>query len=94
MRQTAAGRIYRVGMALLDLEDPRKVIRRSTGWIFGPQAPYERVGDVPNVTFPCGAVVDPRSGELLMYYGAADTCVAMASAPLQRLLDYLKQAPI
>ncbi|MFN3928622.1 MAG: glycosidase, partial [Thermoflexus sp.] len=94
VRQTAAGRIYRVGMALLDLEDPRKVIRRSSEWVFGPRMSYERIGDVPNVTFPCGAIVDPRSGELLMYYGAADTCVALASASLQQLLDYLKHAPL
>ncbi len=94
VRQTASGRIYRVGMALLDLEDPRKVIRRSAEWVFGPRAPYERIGDVPNVTFPCGAVVDPPSGELLMYYGAADTCVALATANLQELLDYLRHAPV
>ena len=49
---TAAGPIYRVGLALLDLDDPTVVLRRSDEWVFGPQAPYERSGDVPQVVFP------------------------------------------
>ncbi len=82
-----AGDIYRVGMALLDLENPARVIRQAPGWILGPRAPYERIGDVPNVVFPCGYVLDGDT--LRLYYGAADTCVAVAEARLSELLDWL-----
>src|SRR5690554_2105538 len=78
VRQTVAGAIYRLGLALLDLEDPSRVLRRSDEWIFGPREQYEKYGDVPDVVFPCGWVLDEASGKLRMYYGGADTCVAMA----------------
>jgi len=52
VRSTASGSIYRLGLALVDLHDPRKVIRRSVEWIFGPKAHYEREGDVDDVVFP------------------------------------------
>ena len=88
-RNTAAGGIYRLGLALLDLEHPAKVLRRGEEWVFGPTAPYELVGDVPNVVFPCGTVVDEASGTLRMYYGAADSCVAVATANVAELVDWL-----
>jgi len=93
VRPTAAGHIYRIGLALLDLEDPRRVIRRSEEWVFGPDEPYERIGDIADVTFPCGAVVDPQTNELRLYYGAADTTVALATAKMNDLLSYLKSCP-
>jgi len=90
---TVAGGIYRLGLALLDLDDPRKVIRRSDEWVFGPNEIYERIGDVPDVTFPCGVVV--RGDELIMYYGAADTSVAVAVASVNEVLDFiLKSKPL
>jgi beta-1,4-mannooligosaccharide/beta-1,4-mannosyl-N-acetylglucosamine phosphorylase len=88
VKTTAAGSLYRLGMALLDLDDPSKVIKRCDEWIFGPNEMYERVGDVPDVTFPCGVVV--RGDELLMYYGASDTTMAVATASIKELLNYLK----
>jgi beta-1,4-mannooligosaccharide/beta-1,4-mannosyl-N-acetylglucosamine phosphorylase len=90
VRRTAAGCIYRVGLALLDLDDPRKVIRRCTNWVFGPRESYETIGDVPYVVFPCGMILDDASGELRIYYGAADSCVGLATAKLQDVLDYIK----
>lgn len=54
VKHTAAGAIYRLGLALLDLENPSKVLRRSNEWIFGPEEPYEKFGDVSDVVFPCG----------------------------------------
>lgn len=54
VHQTAAGGLYRVGLALLDLADPRVVLRRSDEWVMGPSEPYERDGDVGGVVFPCG----------------------------------------
>lgn len=91
VRVTASGAIYRLGLALLDLENPAKIIRRSKHWFLGPAEPYERIGDVQNVTFPCGAVTNDATGELHLYYGAADTCIALASAKISDLLDFLKQ---
>jgi predicted GH43/DUF377 family glycosyl hydrolase len=79
--------IYRTGIALLDLEDPSKVIARSPYPILEPEAEYERVGDVPNVVFPEGAVI--RDGMLYVYYGGADKCCCLATADSDDFLDHL-----
>ncbi len=89
VRNTPAGGIYRLGLALLDLEHPSRVLRRGEEWVFGPAAPYELMGDVPNVVFPCGTVVDEESGTLRMYYGAADSCIAVATANISELTSWL-----
>ena len=67
VRTTAGGCLYRLGLALLDLEDPTRVIRRSDEWIFGPEMPYERQGDVNSVVFPCGWILDPATGVVRLY---------------------------
>jgi predicted GH43/DUF377 family glycosyl hydrolase len=89
VRHTPAGAIYRLGLALLDRDDPRVILRRGEEWVFGPEEPYELMGDVPNVVFPCGVVVDAATDELRMYYGASDTCVAVATAKVSELLEWL-----
>ncbi len=89
VRRTASGSLYRAGLALLDLEEPWRVIRRSKDWVFGPRAYYEMVGDVPGVVFPNGAVVDTEARELRVYYGAADTVVALATADFDEVMEYL-----
>ena len=89
VKPTAAGSIYRLGLALLDLEDPRKVLARSNEWVFGPLAPYEQAGDVPNVVFPCGWVLEHDRDTIRLYYGAADTCIGVATASVAELLDHL-----
>lgn len=93
VRNTPAGALYRVGLTLLDLEDPRRVLRRGDDWVVGPRAPYEVTGDIPNVVFPCGAVLDPASGELRVYYGAADTCLGVMTAHIGEILDWLRTQP-
>ena len=75
VRPTASGSIYRAGLALLDRDPPEGVVARSADWVLGPQAPYERVGDVGNVVFPCGWVLEDDGDTLRVYYGAADTSV-------------------
>jgi predicted GH43/DUF377 family glycosyl hydrolase len=90
VRHTPAGVIYRMGLALLDLDDPRRVVRRGEEWVFGPEEQYELTGDVAYVVFPGGAVHDPATDELRLYYGAADTAIAVATAKLSDLLDWLK----
>jgi len=94
VRRTANGCLYRLGLALLDLENPCRVLRRSDEWIFAPEAPYERQGDVGDVVFPCGWILDEASGEIRIYYGGADSCVALATARLPDLLDYLRRFPV
>jgi predicted GH43/DUF377 family glycosyl hydrolase len=93
VRQTPAGALYRVGLALLDLEDPVRVLRRGDEWVAGPCAMYEVTGDIPNVVFPCGAVLDAASGELRLYYGAADSCVGLLTAQITDVLDWLRTQP-
>ena len=62
-----------MGAALLDLDQPWKVMYRSAPYLMAPQTHYENVGDVPNVVFPCAALVDASAGRVAIYYGAADT---------------------
>lgn len=93
VKDTVSGCIYRVGLALLDLEEPTRVLHRLPEWVLTPEAPYERVGDVPNVVFPCGLIHDARSGEVRLYYGAADTSICVATAQLSDLLAAVLAAP-
>lgn len=93
VRQTASGATYRLGLALLGLENPTIVLRRSDEWIFGPEERYEREGDVRDVVFPCGWILDKKSGAVRMYYGAADSRICLATASLSDLLEYIKSCP-
>jgi predicted GH43/DUF377 family glycosyl hydrolase len=93
VHSTSAGPIYRVGLALLDLDDPRKVLRRTDEWVLGPTAPYERSGDVNKVVFPTGWVVDPVTRVLSLYYGAGDSAIALATADLDAVLDLMRTLP-
>lgn len=87
-RYTPAGCLYRCGLALFDLLDPSKLLLRGEGWVFGPEASYERSGDVSDVVFPCGVTV--QSDEVKMYYGASDTSMCLATAKLSEMLSWLK----
>jgi predicted GH43/DUF377 family glycosyl hydrolase len=88
-----SGVIYRVGLVLLDLENPAHVIRRSDEWVLGPAEPYELTGDVGNVVFPTGVVHDAGTNQIRVYYGAADTSVAVATADLDEVMAYLLACP-
>jgi predicted GH43/DUF377 family glycosyl hydrolase len=90
---TGDGPIYRVGLALLDLADPHIVLRRMDEWVFGPSAPYEIVGDVGKVVFPCGWVHDETTDQLHLYYGAADSSIGVASARFSEVLARVMAAP-
>ncbi|MBI4863031.1 MAG: glycosidase [Candidatus Riflebacteria bacterium] len=91
VRNTAAGSLYRLGLALLDRDDPTRVLRRTDEWVMGPREPYELEGDVGRVVFPCGWTL--VEGELRIYYGAADTSVAVATAPLADLVAHVLRSP-
>jgi len=80
---------YRMGAMLLALDDPRRILARSAAPLFGPEAYYERVGAyIPNVVFPT-ACVRRGDDELLLYYGACDTCIGLARASLRAVLAHL-----
>jgi len=88
---TCNGFVYRMGVALLDLDEPWRVLHRADSHLFGPEADYETSGQVPNVTFPCAVLQDPDSDRIAVYYGAADTRVALAFGHLDELIDFAKQ---
>lgn len=89
VRHTASGCLYRLGLALLALDKPEVCLARGDAWIFGPEAPYEREGDVDNVAFPCGYTLADDGDTIHVYYGAADTCVALATGSVRGMLKWL-----
>jgi len=80
-----------VGVALLDLEKPWIVRYRSNQFLLGPEKDYETNGTVPNVVFPCTTLLNKRTGQIAMYYGAADTYTALAFCHLDEVMDFLKK---
>jgi len=90
VRPNAAGSIYRLGLALFDLHTPEICLKRSDEWIFGPEQPYERRGDVDNVVFPCGYTIAADGDTIHLYYGAADTSIALATGSIQAILKWLE----
>jgi predicted GH43/DUF377 family glycosyl hydrolase len=91
VKRNAAGSIYRLGLALFDLDDPESCLLRGDPWIMSPDAPYERHGDVDNVIFPCGSTLATDGDTLSLYYGAADTCIALATGSVRALMGWLEQ---
>ena len=89
VRNTASGSIYRLGIALFDLINPDICLQRGDSWIFGPEAPYERGGDVNDVVFPCGQTIGDDGDTIHLYYGAGDSCMAMATGSIRALLSWL-----
>lgn len=90
VRHTAAGCLYRLGVALFDRDQPDRLLQRGDEWIFGPETAYETQGDVPYVTFPCGTTLGADGDTLQMYYGAADMCIGMATGSVREILDWLE----
>jgi beta-1,4-mannooligosaccharide/beta-1,4-mannosyl-N-acetylglucosamine phosphorylase len=84
------GFVYSAGAALLDLDQPWKVMYRTAPYIMSPQTLYECVGDTPNVAFPCAALVDAPTGRIAFYYGGADTVTCLAFAQVDELIQYTK----
>ena len=88
--KSCSGFVYHAGAAILDLDEPWKVIYRAAPYILSPQTLYECVGDVPNVVFPCAALADADTGRIAIYYGAADTVTALAFAQVDELIEWVK----
>jgi len=91
VRQTGAGCLYRLGLALFDLQNPDHCLKRGDEWIFGPEEPYEQHGDVGNVVFPCGYTIAPDGDTIHLYYGAADTSIGLATGSVRSMLEWLEQ---
>lgn len=84
------GFVYSMGAAILDLDEPWKVLARTSHYLLAPTTDYERIGDVPNVVFPAACLEKP-DGELWIYYGCADTCVALATATIADIIAFTRE---
>ena len=89
---TCNGFRYSMGAAILDRDNPDKVLYRTREYLLAPAAPYELQGDVPNVVFPCAALQDGE--RVAVYYGAADTVVGMAFGYVSEIIDFVKRTSI
>ena len=93
VRLTAAGCIYRIGLALFDLQDPACCLKRGDEWVFSPEEPFELHGDVGNVVFSCGLTIAPDNDTVHLYYGAADSSIALAVGSVRSMLEWLETQP-
>ncbi len=91
VKQSCSGCIYRLGLALFDLKKPEICLKRGSEWIFAPLEAYEQHGDVGNVVFPCGYTIGQDGDALNIYYGAADTCIALATSSIKKILEWLEE---
>ena len=91
VRMTAAGCIYRLGLALFDSDQPEHLLKRGDEWVFGPEEPYEQRGDVGNVVFPCGYTIAEDGDTIRIYYGAADTSIGLATGSIKAMLAWLDE---
>lgn len=91
VRDTCNGCCYFVGCAILDRDNPTKVLYRTKNYIFSPRELYERVGDVDNVVFPVSALCDADTGRIAIYYGGADTVVGIAFTTVDELIKFTKE---
>lgn len=85
------GFTYAMGAAILDKNEPWKVIHRADSFLLAPHETYELVGDVPNVVFPCAALTDAETGRIAIYYGGADTVVGLAFTTVDETIKFIKE---
>ncbi|WP_160691283.1 glycoside hydrolase family 130 protein [Clostridium sp. C2-6-12] len=91
---TCNGFVYSMGAAILDIDKPSKVLYRCKDYILTPEKNYETTGFVPNVVFPCATLHDEETGRIAIYYGAADTYLAVAYTKVEELVEYIKNNSI
>lgn len=87
---SCSGFVYSMGAALLDIDEPWKVLYRADPYLLNPREMYECVGDTPNVIFPCAALTDADTGRIAIYYGAADTVTGLAFCQVEEVVDFIK----
>lgn len=84
-KDTSSGPIYRLGAVILDRDEPTKVIGRAGIPILSPRENYERIGDVPNIVFSTGAIMDDQ-GNLEIFYGAANSCICIGMTTVNEVV--------
>lgn len=89
VRRHASGAIYRLGLALFDLLSPDVCLLRGESYMMAPEEEYEIIGDVPYVVFPCGYTVGDDGDQVNLYYGGADSCIAVATGSIRHMLEWL-----
>ncbi len=89
--RTCNGLVYSIGGAILDKDDPSKVLYRCSDFLLTPELDYETRGFVNNVIFPVSALVDQETGRIALYYGAADTYTSLAFTTIERVTEYIKK---
>lgn len=87
---TCNGFVYSIGGAILDIDDPSKVLYRCTDFLLTPEEWYEERGFVPNVCFPCATLQDAATGRIAVYYGCADSYVSLAFTTADEVISYIK----
>ncbi len=85
-KQTSAGPLFRLGAAILNGEDPTQVVGRTNVPILSPREEYERIGDVTNLVFSCGAIIEPND-EVKLYYGASNSCICVGTTGVQNIVQ-------
>ena len=88
---TCNGLVYSIGGAILDIDNPSKVLYRCENFLLTPEEWYEERGFVGNVVFPCAALTDAESGKIAIYYGAADSYVGLAFTTVDEIVTYIKE---
>ena len=86
---TCNGYVYSIGAAILDINEPSRVLHRCKNYILAPEEWYEERGFVPNVCFPCATLTDAETGRIAIYYGCADSYVGVAFTTVQDIWDYI-----
>ena len=87
---TCNGFVYSIGGAILDREEPSRVLCRCKNFLLTPEEWYEERGFVPNVCFPCAALADGDTGRIALYYGCADSYVGLAFTTAEDVISYIK----
>ena len=87
---TCNGLVYSIGGAILDIDEPSRVLYRCENFLLTPEEWYEERGFVPGVCFPCATLQDADTGRIAIYYGAADTYVGLAFTQVDEVVAYIK----
>lgn len=85
MKETSAGPLFRLGTAILDGNDPTKIIGRSNVPILSAREKYERIGDLPNTIFTSGAIIE--DGIVRLIYSGADSCVCLGMMTVADIVE-------
>ena len=86
---TCSGLVYSIGAAIVDRDDPSKVLHRCANYLLAPEKSYEISGYVPNVLFPVSCLTDSKTGRIAIYAGGADTVTELLFTDIDTVIDYI-----